>query len=268
MRDFRNAKAMARTLKEDLAQRSFPIGHSDSLELVARLLGCKNWQTLAAAIEAGESQPAASPAATPAPAAGTLLPVIPMRDLVVLPEMVIPLFAGRPKTLRAIERAMTGDRRLFIVTQRRGADDDPAADGLFEVGVIAQILQTHRLPDGSMKVMVQAERRARLVRLHDGELLEADIEPIETPVLDKSGPALAQEALERFGGLANFDPVSPPIAMARMTYMTAYPGQFADLIAPHVATRLDQAQELLETPDPAERLQKLMALMSEGRKAA
>ncbi len=268
MRDFRNAKAMARTLKEDLAQRSFPISHSDSLELIAHLLGCKNWQVLSAAIEADASQPAAPKPPASAPAASTLLPVIPMRDLVVLPEMVVPLFAGRPKTLRAIERAMTGDRRLFVVTQRRSADENPTASDLYEVGVVAQILQTHRLPNGSMKVMVQAEQRARLVRLDDGELLEADIEPIETPPPGESGQGLAQEALERFGGLANFDPVSPPIAMARMTYMTAYPGAFADLIAPHVATQLDQAQDLLETPDPVQRLEKLMALMREGRKAA
>ena len=268
MRDFRNAKAMARTLKEDLAQRSLPISHSDSLELVARLLGCKNWQTLAAAIEASESQPAPSPATGPAPAAGTLMPVIPMRDLVLFPEMTVPLFAGRPKTLRAIEQALAADRRLFIVAQRRGTDDAPALADLHEIGVIAQVLQTWTLPDGTMKVTVQAERRARLVRLADGELLQAEIDPIETPKPDEAAQAQAREALERFSGLANFDLASPPIAMARIAYMTAYPGMFADLITPHVATQLGQAQDLLATIDPVARLEKLMALMSQGRKAA
>lgn len=267
MRDFRNAKAMAKTLRESLAERSFQISHSDSLELIAHTLGCKNWQTLSAAIEADVSHPAASPAAPSAPAAA-LAPVIPMRDLVLLPEMTVPLFAGRPKTLRAIERAMAGDRRLFVVTQRSGDTEAPTEADLFDVGVIAQILQIQRLPDGSMKVLVQAERRARLVRLVDGELLEAELETLPAPPTDEAGQATAREALERFVGFAHIDPAAPPLAMARIPYMASHPGAFADLITPHVATRLDQAQDLLATTDPAERLQKLMALMGEARKAA
>jgi ATP-dependent Lon protease len=268
MRDFRNAKAMARTLREDLAERSMPISHSDSLELIAHALGCKNWQTLSAAIETDPLQAAASPAAPPRPAPAPLVPVIPMRDLVLLPEMTVPVFAGRPKTLRAIERAMAGDRRLFVVTQRSGETDAPTEADLFEIGVVAQILQIQRLPDGSMKVMVQAERRARLVRLTDGELLEAELEALPAPASDEAGQAMAREALERFVGFAHIDPAAPPLAMARIPHMAGHPGAFADLITPHVATRLDQAQELLATNDPAERLRKLMALMGEGRKAA
>jgi ATP-dependent Lon protease len=266
MRDFRNAKAMAKTLREALAERSFKISHSECLELISQVLGAKNWQTLSAAIDAGVSlAPAAGPAEA-APAA--LLPVLPVRDLVLLPDMTVPLFAGRPKTLRAIERAMVGDRRLFIVAQRRGTDEDPSQDDLYEIGVIAQILQTLPLPKGSMKVVVQAERRARLQRLEDGELLSAEIEPVETPASDESSQALAKEALERFAGFANFDPASPPIGMVRLGYMIAYPGMFADLVTPHVATRLDQAQDLLATLDPMERLRKLMDLMAEARQAA
>jgi ATP-dependent Lon protease len=180
----------------------------------------------------------------------------------------VPVFAGRPKTLRAIERAMAGDRRLFVVTQRSGETDAPTEADLFEIGVVAQILQIQRLPDGSMKVMVQAERRARLVRLTDGELLEAELEALPAPASDEAGQAMAREALERFVGFAHIDPAAPPLAMARIPHMAGHPGAFADLITPHVATRLDQAQELLATNDPAERLRKLMALMGEGRKAA
>ncbi len=269
MRDFRNAKAMAKTLRQDLAERSLPISHSGSLEMIARVLGAKNWQTLAAAIEMdAANRPAAVTAAdTPVPDAA-LIPVIPMRDLVLFPEMTVPLFAGRPKTLRAIERAMAGDRRLLVVTQRSGGTDAPAQDDLFEIGVVAQILQTHRLPDGSMKVMVQAERRARLVRLVDGELLEAEIEPVAMPAPDEAGLALAHEAFERFAGFAHIDPAAPPIAMARLPHLVGHPGAFADMVTPHVASRLDQAQDLLATADPAQRLQKLMLLMGEGRKAA
>ena len=268
MRDFRNAKAMAKTLRESLAERAFPISHSESLELIAHVLGSKNWQTLSAVIEADARQPTgAAPVAPPVPP--SRLPVIPMRDIVVFPEMTVPLFAGRPKTLRAIERAVTGDKRLFLVTQRRKDDEAPGAEGLHEVGVVAQVLQTQRLPDGTMKVVVQAERRARLLLLHDGELMEAQIQPVEAPPADEASLALARQTLDRFAAYAGFDPATPPIAMTRVPYMASHPGAFADLVAPHVAAQLEQAQELLATADPAARLEKLLALMGEGgRKAA
>ena len=268
MRDFRNAKSMAKSLTEALAERSLQISHSESLELIARILGCRNWQTLSAAIEAGGGRPV--PAALPAAEAfaGGLLPLVPMRDVVVFPEMTIPIFAGRPKTLRAVEHAMTGDRRLFLVTQRRDTAEAPAADDLFEVGVIALILQVRRLPDGSMKLTVQGERRARLARLKDGDLLEAEVEAIEPGPSTEAAQALAREALVRFGQFANFDPSSPPIAMARIGVMAAHPGLLADLMTPQVATRLDQAQDLLETVEPEARLHRLISLMSEARKAA
>ncbi len=268
MRDFRNAKAMAKTLRESLAGRSFQISHSESLELIAHVLGSKNWQTLSAVIEAEGRQPAGAASLAP-PSAASRLPVIPMRDIVVFPEMTLPLFAGRPKTLRAIERAMTGDKRLFLVTQRRTADDAPGAEDLHDVGVVAQVLQTLRLPDGTMKVVVQAERRARLLNLDDGELMEAETEPVEVPAADEVSLALARRTLERFAAYAGFDTATPPIAMTRVPYMAPYPGAFADLVAPHVAAQLEQAQDLLATADPAARLEKLLALMSEGgRKAA
>lgn len=262
MRDFHNAKAMAKTLREALAERAFQISHSESLELIAEVLGAKNWQTLAAAIEAegGRAQPS-----EPAPA---LLPVVPMRDVVVFPEMVLPLYAGRPGTLRAIERAMAGDRRLFLVAQRRDTEGSPAPEDLHEVGVIATVLQTIQLPDGTMKVMVQGERRAQRVRLEQGELLEAEVQAQPAPPADDAARTLAREALERFGRFANVDLAAPPVAMARFAYMAAHPGALADLIAPLVATRLDQAQALLETADPTARLETLIDLMGEARRAA
>ncbi len=267
MRDFRNAKPMARTLREALAARSHQLSHSESLELIAHILGCKNWQTLSAAIEADPGQ-AAGPGTAGTPAPAPRLPLIPMRDIVVFPEMTLPLFAGRPKTVRAIERAMTGDRRLFLVTQRRPSDEAPSAEDLFEVGVVAQILQTAPLPDGSMKITVQAELRARLAAVHDGELIEAEFEPMAAPPPDEGAHALARLALNRFAAVAGFDLATPPIAMARLPYLVGQPGAFADLLTPQVATGLDQAQDLLATADPSARLEKLLVLMDEARKAA
>ena len=264
MRDFRNAKVMAKTLRETLAERLFKISHSESLELIAHVLGCKNWQTLAAAIEARPPDLTGTELARTA----ILLPVVPVRDIVVLPDMTLPLLVGRAKTLRAIERAMVGDRRLFLVAQKREADEAPTAADLYEIGVVAVILQSIRLPDGTMKVMVQAERRARLRHFIDGELLEGEIEAITTPSSDGTGQGLAREALRRFAHFANHDPAAPPLAMALLPHRVEDPATFADMLTPLVATRLDQAQALLETADPVERLKTLIALMGQEQKVA
>lgn len=264
MRDFRNAKAMAKTLRDQLAGRSFDITHSDSLELVAQILGARNWQTLAAAIAADGAGEAAPDPAAPA----TLLPLIAMRDVVVFPDMTLPLFIGRARTLRAVERAMAGDRRVFLATQRGETVDTPAATDLFGVGVVAQILEARRLPDGTMKLVVRAEQRARLGRLVEGDLLEAEVEVLDTPAGAPADTALARETFERFGRFANFDPATPPIAMARLRHLDGHPGVLADMITPHVATRLDQAQALLETVAPAARLRRLIDLMDEARPLA
>lgn len=264
MRDFRNAKTMAKTLRDQLAGRSHDISHSESLELIAQVLGARNWQTLAAAIEAS-GEPATA-------TASVLLPLIPIRDLVVFPTMTLPLFVGRARTLRAVERAMAGDRQVFLVAQRGEAADTPAAGDLFEVGVVATILEVQRHESGSLKLVVRAGQRARLERLAEGDLLEAEVRRLEAgdagadPAIDAA--ALAHETLQRFSRFANFDLADPPIALGQLCRMAAYPGPLADAIAPHVATRLDQTQALLETLSPAARLQRLMALMDEARPLA
>jgi len=268
MRDFRNAKTMAKTLRDQLAGRSHAISHAESLELIAQVLGARNWQTLAAAIAAQTEGAPAEVDPVAAAAVTDLLPLIPMRDVVVLPDMTMPLFVARARSLRAVERAMAGDRRVFLVTQRGETTDLPSAADLFEIGVVATILQATRLPDRSMKLVFQAERRGRLSRLAEGDLLEAEVEALEADDRTTDDVGLARRTLERFGRFANFDPSAPPIAMARLCHMSAYPGVLADMMTPHVATRLDQAQALLETIAPAARLQRLISLMDEARPLA
>src|SRR5467141_3393245 len=130
MRDFRDAKAMAQTLREALNVKSVSLTHSESLELVAKILGFRDWHVLAAKIQA--SQPTVPESGTSVPAttlpsisAGTGIPIFPMRDLVLFPQMIVPIFVGRDKTRRAVDCAMAGDGRVLVVSQRRGADDDP-----------------------------------------------------------------------------------------------------------------------------------------------
>src|SRR5262252_9751485 len=128
MRDFRDAKAMAQALREALKTKSVTLTHSESLELVATILGFRDWNVLSATIQS-EIKPAANPGST-IPAAGRLiaenqLPTVPLRDIVPFPNLNVPLFAGRAKTIQAVECAMTKDRRILVVTQRRAGDDDP-----------------------------------------------------------------------------------------------------------------------------------------------
>src|SRR6516225_4823788 len=141
MRDFRDAKAMAQSLREALKAKSVTLSHSESLELVAKTLGFHDWNVLSAAIQA--SQPEAKPKSD-----GAAMPLTPMRDVVFFPHVMTTIFVGRDKTKRAIENAMAGDRRLFVVTQRRSGDDDPDFAALYPVGVTADILERVELPDG------------------------------------------------------------------------------------------------------------------------
>ena len=122
MRDFRDAKAMAQTLREALNVKSLPLTHSESLEVVAKILGFRDWHVLAAKIQA--SHPTATEPGTSVPAtilrsipAGTGIPIFPMRDLVLFPQMITPIFVGRDRTRRAVERAMSGDHRVLEVTR-------------------------------------------------------------------------------------------------------------------------------------------------------
>jgi ATP-dependent Lon protease len=286
MRDYRDAKPMAQSLRKALAANGITQTHSQCLELIAHAFGLDNWNTLLAKIEpeqpdsptlsAGQVVTSAHQqrvlrmsAEEAQPSQVYSMPVIPMRNLVILPGMTVPLFVGRPKSVRAVERALSADQRMFVVAQKSAEDDAPTAADLQVVGVIAEIVQCLKLEDGTLKVLVKAGRRARLTQLNDGEVLEAQIETFEAPVADEAVQTLAREALEQFWRSANLDPSDPPLALKHLRQIPEHqPSALSDQIGPLVVTRLDQAQALLEITDPAERLKKLIALMSVERKAA
>ena len=129
MRDLRDAKAMAQTLREALKTKSISVTHSESLELVAKMLGFHDWNELSAQIQSESGGDIAKPAtlipASAAPLGAPDLPVVPVRDIVLFPRMIVPLFVGREASLRALDRAMAEDRRILAMTQRRSEDDDP-----------------------------------------------------------------------------------------------------------------------------------------------
>ena len=168
MRDFRDAKAMAQTLREALKTKSVSLTHSESLELIATILGFHDWNVLSAAIQS-EVRPAANPGSIiPARVRLTTdnrLPTVPLRDIVVFPHLNVPLFAGRAKTIQAVECAMAKDRRILVVTQRRPGDDNPTAADLYGVGLTASVTDLIKLNDGTIKLLVKTLTRATIVRL-------------------------------------------------------------------------------------------------------
>jgi uncharacterized protein len=246
MRDFRDAKSMAQTLREALKAKSVTLSHSESLELVAKTLGFHDWNVLSAAIQA--SQPEEKPKN-----GGTAMPVTPMRDVVFFPQVMSSIFVGRDKTKRAIETAMAGDRRLFVVTQRRAEDDDPDFATLYTVGVTADILERLELPDGNWRVKVSCSERASIARTHQGEFLAADIEPIEeTRAMTVEAFARVRDILDAYQGYTK----SPVPTYLRG--VSQEPGVFADVAVQLLKPGIEKLQQALEIPDVVTRLETVL----------
>ncbi|MEO6843054.1 MAG: LON peptidase substrate-binding domain-containing protein [Bradyrhizobium sp.] len=273
MRDFRDAKAMAQTLREALKTKSVSLTHSESLELVAKTFGLPDWNFLAAKIEASQ-QVAGQPAPTtvpPSTSAGSFVPVIPMRDLVVFPQMVVPIFVGREKTRRAIERAAATDGRILVVTQRRAADDDPAIEDLYPVGVMASVIHNVTLLDGTLKLFVSGHERTTLIRPVEQECLAAEVVPLEqTRGHTAEAVVLFRAVLEAYQLWAKVDlSALPQGPQARLRLPSVEePGGLADAVAPLLPIGIDRKQHLLETSDVIVRLETILELMKAADHAA
>jgi ATP-dependent Lon protease len=272
MRDFRDAKAMAQTLREALKPKSVSLTHSESLELVAKMLGFHDWNELSARIQS-ESQPEVAKPATiiPAPGAPSIaaradLPTVALRDIVLFPQMIVPLFVGRDTTMRALERAMAEDRRILAVTQRRSGDDNPTRADLYGVGVTAIVLDLINLGDGTVKLLVRAVKRAAIVHLIEAPFLTAEVAPIdELHGKDEEALALSRAVREKLKAHRKIDILSSPYD--RLLDIEE-PGPLADAIASHLSGKIEQKQEILEAADVITRLQKVLALMQTDQQAA
>jgi uncharacterized protein len=268
MRDFRDAKAMAQTLREALHAKSVSFTHSESQELIAKILGFRDWNVLAARIQA--SQPTAtSVRATTSIPAGAGIPIFPMRDLVLFPHMIAPIFVGREKTRRAVECAIAGDRRVLVVTQRRGADTDPnTLESLYPVGVTASVIDCQTQVDGVLKVSVSGLQRMAIVRLTNDEFLAAEVAPIEEG-RGQSAEAgtLSRTVLDAYQIYANVDFSSlPPGPSARFGLPSiGDPSLLADTVAPLLSIGIEKKQHLLETSDVVTRLETILDLLNAGR---
>jgi ATP-dependent Lon protease len=276
MRDFRDAKAMAQTLREALKSKSVSLTHSESLELIAKILGFHDWNVLSARIQSEWDQaswdraPIRIAADCDLPAAslptGADLPVMPMRDIVVFPQSIVPIFVGREKSKRALGCAMARDQRFLAVTQRQPGDDDPTPDRLFGVGVIASIIDLTPLHDQTIRMTVKGLQRTTIAGFIEGETLAARLAPFPE---SRSGvgqvDALISTVLERLLAYLGISPSSPPYN--RLTH-TREPGVLADAIASLIPIDIGQRQDLLETGDATARLEKILALMKNDRRAA
>jgi ATP-dependent protease La len=188
--------------------------------------------------------------------------VLPLRDMVVFPHMIVPLFVGRDKSVRALETVMRDDKQILLVTQIDHAAEDPSADGMYPVGVLANVLQLLKLPDGTVKVLVEGKSRVRVTRFVENDK-HFEAEAVVLP--ETEGDADAVEALTRavsddFERYAKIKRNIPEEALSAIAE-AGEPARLADLAAGHLGVDVARKQELLETLDVAERLEKIYGLM-------
>ncbi|KAI6244345.1 Endopeptidase La [Aphelenchoides fujianensis] len=172
--------------------------------------------------------------------------------------MVVPLFVGRDKSVRALEEVMRGDKQILLVTQKNSADDDPAPGDIFDVGVLATVLQLLKLPDGTVKVLVEGKGRAAVVKESHYEAQIGEVSEDEG-----AGPeaeALSRAVVEQFENYVKLNKKVPPEALASIPQI-AEPGKLADSIAAHLSVKIGDKQNLLEIFDVVKRLEKVFALM-------
>ncbi|WP_218510559.1 endopeptidase La [Variovorax sp. dw_308] len=198
---------------------------------------------------------------TPLPPEAIDLPLLPLRDVVVFPHMVIPLFVGRAKSIKALELAMEAERRIMLVAQKAAAKDEPAVEDMFEVGCISTILQMLKLPDGTVKVLVEGQQRARVNRIDDGEThFSANVNPIGggegAAQTGTEIEALRRAVMQQFDQYVKLNKKIPPEILTSISSIDD-PGRLADTIAAHLPLKLDNKQSVLDLADVKARLENL-----------
>jgi len=191
------------------------------------------------------------------------LPILPLRDIVVFPHQPVPLFVGREKSVRALEEAMRGEgKQILLATQKDKDDDDPSPEAIYDVGVVATVLQLLKLPDGTVKVLVEGKARAGITRFTgQEEFYEAEIAFIsEDGGASAEAEALSRAVVEQFENYVKLNKKVPPEALASMPQVDA-PGELADRIASHLSVKIAEKQSLLEVFNVVKRLEKVYALM-------
>ena len=262
MRDFRDAKTMAQALRDNLNTKTIIISHSESLELVSKMFGLADWNTLSAMLKADQPEGNAVPQARRLQGTASY-PAIPMRDLVPFPTMICPLFVGREKTMRALEHAFERQREVVLAVQKDSAVDEPAYGDLHEIGVLGRLLEVERLPDRTMNVLAEIHRRVAINGfIGETGAFQADVSDIsEGPIPE--APELVRSVVARFKDYVNVRNIAaretwPPLDQVRD------PGRIADVIASHLVRPITDKQRLLATLDPIARLRAIDAMLQEA----
>jgi len=193
------------------------------------------------------------------------MPVLPLRDVVVYPHMVIPLFVGREKSIQALDVAMSSDKQILLVAQTRAEVDDPTTEDIHKIGTVATILQLLKLPDGTIKVLVEGSRRAAVEALYeevDGEYFSADIAALEesSDLPEKEAAVLIRSVTNLFNQYVKLNKKLPSEVLTSLSGIED-PSRLADTISAHLSLKVEEKQEILEILDPQKRLEHLMKLM-------
>jgi len=194
---------------------------------------------------------------------GQNTPVLPLRDVVVYPHMVIPLFVGREKSIQALEAAMAVDKRILLVAQRSAEVDEPGGEDIYDVGTLANILQMLKLPDGTVKVLVEGAERARVSGLGtEGDYFAAGLELLPEPDVgeDREVEVMTRSLMSLFEQYVKLNKKVPPEILSSLQGIEE-PGRLADTVAAHMSLKIEEKQKILEMEDPRTRLEHLMALI-------
>jgi ATP-dependent Lon protease len=190
------------------------------------------------------------------------IPVLPLRDVVVFPHMVIPLFVGREKSIQALERAMSSGKHILLLAQQDASEDDPGTDDVYRIGTLASVLQMLKLPDGTVKVLVEGERRALVDSFDESEsFLAAEIsEPESVQIDEKEADVLMRTVMYEFEQYVKLSSKVPPEILTSLNSIDE-PGRLADMIAAHLNLKIKEKQEILEVLNPQARLEQIMGVM-------
>ncbi len=197
-------------------------------------------------------------------APGTIesFPVLPLRDIVVFPHMIVPLFVARDKSIRALEEVTKTDRPILLATQNNAGDDDPATDAIYSIGTLATVLQLLKLPDGTVKVLVEGQTRAKVRRyIRSDDFYEADAEALSDEIDNQvEVEALGRSVISEFESYVKLNKRVSSEIVGAVTQIEDF-SKLADTVASHISVKISDKQDVLETVNVSRRLEKCLALM-------
>ncbi len=266
MRDLRDAKAMAQSLREEMSTKHIALTHGETLEIVSKMLGLADWNTLSALI-VSDREPVQP---RPNGQVGATLPVLPIKDLIPFPATQLPLWIKRPKTIQALSKAFSSGREIVLVAQKSQTVDEPSRDDVYDVGVIARVLDVGppsddmivRSPvlEGSTQVLLQTQGRVN-IRNFSGQAgsYEADVELIDEGPIQNS-PELIERAATLFDSYVAAHDIVVPQMWPPIRRLND-PGRVADLMVQRLPFALELRQTVLATIDPIAKLELVVAQM-------